>query len=128
MKLSTAQKAAHWWADQLRNKATLDNGDKSRAGAMTQALAELLQEKETAGITPEQISKFETILTAKLLLEDHRYFYFGVDYGPDRILAESAQQAGINPGMTVFPWKTTMSISDNVITVSCGYQGKAVEI
>jgi hypothetical protein len=123
-----AQKAAHWWADQLRGNAKLDNGDKSEAGAYTSIFAALLQSHERTRISNEQIYKFEQLLSAKLEKENPKFFCIGVDYHPDYELSQCALKAGINPGMATFPWKTMMYIQEESIRISVGYQCKPVEI
>lgn len=44
--------------------------------------------------------------------------YFSVDYGPDKILSDSAQEAGLK---MEFPWKTTMSLGADYVSVGYGY-------
>jgi len=128
MERETAQKAARWWADTIKNGAKLDNGDKSDTGFTTHMLATIAQAENK--ITEEQALLFEEALVEALL--DKKDILpcriLGCDYHPDRILAESAEKAGINPGMTTFPWKTNMWIKDGEIEVSEGYGAPPVKV
>ena len=126
MKSSTAKKAAKWWADQLRNGAKLDNGDKSDAGFTTHMLATLAQSNRN--IPEEKIILFENSLTKFVLDEKMTTVILGCDYHPDRQLLLASEEAGIEVGMTDFPWKTTMWIKDDVVEVSEGYGASSVKI
>ena len=129
MKLETAQKAAKWWADQLRDTAPLDNGDTSFNGAMLSVMAMMLQSVEKAKQTTDQIDAFERELANVIEQQDDQYYVsVSVDYHPDRILQCAAQKAGINLGMTTLPWKTSMSIKQDVVMVSCGYGAPTVTL
>ena len=130
MKRETAEKAAKWWADHLRNGARLDNGDNSETGAMTLMMALLCQQGERANQNTEQIDSFEAHLADVLMTEglDSNWVDTYVDYHPDHILSEAAQRAELDLGMTTLPWKTGMGIRDDVITVRCGYGAEAVQL
>lgn len=119
MKEQTAQRAAKWWADQLRGPAKLDNGDRSEKGAMTAVLAMMLQDVERSRIDTDKISIFESELAK--ILQERNPFSFGVDYHPDHILSDAAVAAGIDLGMSTLPWKTSMKFNDDDVRVSCGY-------
>ena len=125
MNINTAQRAAKWWANQLRGNATLDNGEHSPSGIMTMGLAAHLQKIEKQKQTPELIDKFELELT-KALTDAEHFWCVGVDYHPDMLLQEAADKAGLPLGMTSLPWKTTMWIKDDKISVSCGYGAEIV--
>lgn len=126
MNEQTAQKAAKWWADQLRGNAKLDNGDDSPQGGMVAAMAMLLQSKEKTRVSDEAIDKFEQEL-AKILIEKNTR-YLGVDYHPDHILSEAADRACLPLGMTTLPWKTSMYIDNDEVRVSCGYGAPSVTL
>lgn len=129
MNKETSQKAAKWWADQLRGGAKLDNGDKSETGAMTFMLAAMLQVQETALLDSIKIQKFEDCLSEILQETEARsYFSFGVDYHPDGILCDAAEKAGVSLGMTTLPWKTTMWINGDKVSVRCGYGAETVNL
>jgi hypothetical protein len=124
MNEQTAQKFAKWWADHLRCNAKLDNGDKSYQGAMTLGLASMLQEKEKAGQTLEQIDKFEKELAGLLLQDSRDFVYVSVDYAPDCMLSFAAEKANLQLGSTTLPWKTNMWINKDEIEIRCGYYGE----
>jgi len=128
MKRETAQKAAKWWADQLRGTARLDNGDHSQQGAMTAILASICQEAEKEHQTPEQIDAFEKELAQDIVGYNDEYFTISVDYHPDHILILAAEGAGITLGMTTLPWKTHMIFDKGTIKVACGYGTPYVEL
>ena len=128
MDKNIAQKAAKWWANQLRGTAKLDNGDPSNAGGMALMLATLLQADEKADQNNEHIDAFEQELTIILEREKDDYFHLGVDYHPDHVLQEAATKAELNLGMTSLPWKTTMWIMSGEIKVSEGYGAESVAI
>lgn len=127
MEEKTALKAAKWWADQLRSPAKLDNGDESLSGAMTFALATMLQESERKGLQNDKIDAFEKELAIMLQTKGDK-FILGVDYHPDKILHDAGTAAGLDLGMTGLPWKTVMWIDNNTVTVKCGYGAQIEEI
>ena len=127
MKKETAQKAAKWWADRLRSPAKLDNGDDSSTGAMTLMMATMLQTKERTRLDTAKIDAFEKELTQLIL--DSGYLTISVDYGPDWMLMQASEKAGLDLGMCTLPWKTTMWLNrDDTIKVAEGYRAEAVEI
>ncbi len=130
MQEETAQKAARWWADQLRKRAVLDNGEKSEVGIKTTMLAMWIQNDHE--FRPEdEVQAFETNLTTALVKSDDRdgtYFSFGVDYNPDVIFMDAAKMAGFQLGMTDLPWKTCMWIRENKVTVAEGYGAAPMEV
>lgn len=125
MEKETARKAARWWADFLRNGAPMDNGDKSNEGGMTMMLALLLQSQIQKGHTPQSIDRFEDLLVSRIMKENTRYI--GVDYHADPTLSECAKEAGIVVDGAL-PWKTSMWINGDKITVRCGYGAGIVEL
>lgn len=118
MNKETAQRAAKWWADFLRTRAPLDNGDRSRDGAMTVGIASILQGIENGKGKPDDADKFQSALAH--LLETRGFSYLSCDYGPDYILSEAAEVCGVHLGMTRLPWKTNMWIEGEKISVAVG--------
>ncbi len=113
--------AARWWADKLRNvePGNFDNGDKSGAGSFAMLMYSMLaMSKQPA---TETIDKFEERLaeTIKEQVEARGSMTLSVDYGPDDILGSLAQESGVSTNG--FPWKTTMRIETNKVSVSAGY-------
>ena len=122
-----AKVASKWWADQLRTPAMLDNGDPSETGAITHALALLAQSRSRQGRTPEQVDMFEEALYKNLLV--FNFYAIGCDYGPCKLLADSAKEVGFRLGMSCLPWKTQMFFLKNGgVEVSLGYGGDRVSI
>jgi len=141
MDKNVSQKAAKWWADQLRGTAKLDDGDNTLEGKMRAENAAMLQETEKQKQSPELINKFELELaniilvdnfdfelTNTIMMGQERIWKIGVDYHPDGLLQEAANRAGLPLEMTTLPWKTTMWIEDEKITVHCGYSAKLVTL
>lgn len=126
IKPKVARAAANWWAQQLRDEDPLvDNGDLEQS-----MLGSVAREKALDKITSEQISEFEEILTEKIQQERirGRDRYIKCDYGPPKILAEAAEEAGIESVRSAFPWKTGMWIETNRVLVSEGYNSDREEI
>ena len=121
MNKQTADKAAKWWADQLRRGAKLDNGDTSDTGFMTLMLATMLQDQTRDSQGDELIDAFERELS-NLLQDKNGRVIFGVDYNPDVILSEAARLAELPLSMASLPWKTTMMIYGDSVEVSHGYR------
>ena len=126
IKPEVARAAASWWARQLRD----DNPDVDNGDLMQSALGSLNRKNALDGVTPEQVTEFEENLVKTLLDEEIRGMdrYIACDYGPPAILAEAAEDAGIESVGSVFPWKTGMWIEENRVLVSEGYGADREEI
>ncbi len=128
MERKTAEKAAKWWADQLRGNAKLDNGDDSQTGGMAMMMTTILQAEEKSKRPAGAADKFEAALTDALCEKDDGRFWFGCDYSPDFFLSSVAKKAGVNLGRSSLPWKTSMWIEGGTVKVACGYGAAAVEL
>lgn len=129
MNEAIAQKAAKWWADHLRQPVTvLDNGDNSETGAMTFVMAMILQGVEKGKQDPATIDKFEQELAKKIQTLTGKWITVATDYGPDKILSDAAECAGLRLGMTTLPWKTIMWIEGDRILVAEGYGANQIEL
>lgn len=113
--------AAKWWADRLRN-IEVDNfniGEKNDVGlfAMIFGASFAINKKPSAS----NINKFEELLaeTIKEQVEVRGSLILSCDYHPNYILEDIAQKAGISKD--VFPWKTTMWITKDKVTVKARY-------
>lgn len=123
------ERAAHIWAESLR-QPKFDNGDPlSLAGAMAHQLA--------GAATDEQITLFKTKLFERLkFLRDHegeetgelskhghnKYhlpYHVGCDYGPDAVLAWAAHEAGVDAKL--LSWKSDVYINEDHVSASFGY-------
>lgn len=117
-----SEHASEWWVKKLQ-APVFDNGATDQANIMAQLLATLNHKAEPA----EKVLKFKETLKGiitKSLSSDRNSLYgmsFGVDYHPDRILAEALSKAGIEDNMSCLPWKTNMSILDGKIEARSGY-------
>lgn len=113
--------AAKWWADKLRNlgPGSFDNGDNSPASSFAMIFATML----ATDLKPSSkaIDFFEEKLAdvIKEIIETDGYLTLSVDYAPDYILSSIAQETGVSTD--VFPWKTTMRIEKDKVSVSAGY-------
>ncbi len=113
--------AAMWWAQVLQDPK-LDNGDDN---PMTAVLAALTKESTPSQPT-DRLEKFKELLIIKLNERVTEYgLSFGVDYHPDIILLECAEAAGLQTGLTDWPWKTHMWVSQTKVSVSYGYGAEA---
>lgn len=113
--------AAKWWADKFRNvgPGNFNNGDSSSAGGMAMIMATMLaMDSEPSA---QAIDLFEQKLadTIKEHVESRGSMTLSVDYGPDYILGSLARETGVSTNG--FPWKTTMWVEKDKVSVSAGY-------
>lgn len=112
---SAARAAAIWWAEQV-GAPTFRNVDENSGS---------LQDTIASGypVGAEQGEKFAAELEQAIggqLEGQHWNVHLGVDYGPDLMLAEAADKAGIDRSR--FPWKTRMSVHSDYVTAALGYR------
>lgn len=130
-----AATAAKWWADQLlaaqphlatQMGAEPDSPMNSPMGAVMAVLAQAQDRADD----PTKVEAFRAALEARILTSLERYpsLAFGVDYHPDRILSDAADDAGMPLGMTTLPWKTTMWVDDRGVRVSKGYGAASEDV
>lgn len=108
-----ARAAAHWWAERADGTAHHNNRGGDLASVFAGILADTMNTPPQCGA----LEKFEEILAEKIMTAEFPYMWSSiwVDYGPDQILAEAAQEAGIN--CANFPWKTGMHIDPEKKTI-----------
>lgn len=87
------------------------------------SLAPILAAMAPKNNAPDVLESFGVALKKSLLQEDadqgwYGKTYLGVDYGPDRTLADAAEEAGLQ---MQFPWKTSMHIYTDKVCFSIGY-------
>ena len=128
-----AQQAAGWWRKRLEGHGYLsdfDNGDRSQAGEIGQIMASMAALR-TPRPEPSRMAHFEQLLQELVFTRLWREpvpakpysLALSVDYGPEGVLGEVAQAAGV----TGFPWKTTMWVcwaadpTDCYVEVRAGY-------
>lgn len=101
-----ARAAAHWWAERVDGTAHHNNRGGDLASVFAGILADTMNEPPKVGA----LERFEEILAEKIMTAKYRMMRqsIWVDYGPDKILAEAAEEAGIS--CNNFPWKTGMYI------------------
>jgi len=115
------QVAAKWFADKFRNISpeNFDNGDivNSWNRKTAKLTAELALEHQPSDI---RIKKFEEELASFIANEVRKkgFLTLSVDYAPDYNLNKIAVKCGIKHNF--FPWKTTMKITADKVTVKSG--------
>jgi hypothetical protein len=127
--------AANRWAEQISgHKLNWDNGAQNEGDAeerrmenMMWMLGNINANSAREEVTPEKLQIFKDSLMRRVSEKYNKavqhypeyYVTLSVDYGPDELLYESAQEAGINSG--VFPCKTIMRIKSGKVTAKLGY-------
>jgi len=113
-----ARAAAHWWAERADGTAHHDNRGGDLVSIFAGILADTMNEPPKNGA----LERFEEILAEKIMTAESPYEWrsIWVDYAPERILAEAAEEAGIS--CNNFQWKTGMYIDleKGEITVRIG--------
>ena len=115
--------ASNWWADAIKNPS-FDNGD-----PFTSIFATLL----TADMdkpSNDKVEKFKKYLADEIrkgIIENPNYFTLSVDYDPDEHLSKAASKAHLDTSVASFPWKTTMFVTRDKVSVRAGY-GAAEEV
>lgn len=115
-------KTVMWWSEAIQKPLNQNNGDNSPNGGMAFMLMNLVASNAQESISPDKIKTFEESLTKRLMLivDRNRAQWLDVDYGPNQILRESAEEAKIDT--SVFPCKTWTRIGkENEVEVSMGY-------
>lgn len=95
---------AAYWANTLRAPKAQDNGADDVGGVASSMMADILR-KSTKAPSAEEIDRFEVVL--RDLLAKYRWCKVGVDYHPDRTLAQAIEESELPTSMATFPWKTT---------------------
>lgn len=113
--------AAEWWANKLRHIGPkhFDNGDDSTTGGYAMMMATVLAMEDQA--SNEAIKMFEKRLAEEIKehVKENGSMILSVDYAPDDVLGNIADECDIAPNG--FPWKTTMRIKEDRVSVSYGY-------
>lgn len=114
--------AAKWWADKCDGYTMHDNGAYDAANALAMMIADMMNKP----VSKAMKQSFTEHLSAKIQnkLEKAGYcklYYLDCDYSPCRILAEAANEVGID--LSNFPFKTGMRIypKEKKIVVYDGY-------
>lgn len=121
------EKAVSWWAGKLLDHQPHSNGDDSFTSVAVCFLADTMRQS----VTLDQLNTFKAAL-AKSIEEYAKSiqtfgFSIGSDYGPCKMLADAAAEAGIDRAN--FPFKTTMFFTEKEgVLVRDGYGAPAVRI
>ena len=113
------EKVAAWWTKVIQIPMNQDNGERG----MMEILMNTVSMNAQKELTPRNIALFKENLVKELLANKDSYFHktLSVDYHPDNVLSEVAQNSGIPLG--VFPCKSSSYISkENVAKAGRGYQ------
>lgn len=134
MNKQTAQRAAKWWADLLRNGGYWDANLEEHMREKFPDLAAEMDERQASleQHWHEMANVFEKALVNVLLDPprdaitggDHQpRVFFGVDYNPadDAVLSKAADLSFLHLTFSALPRKTLMQIRDDVIEVQQGY-------
>ena len=117
--------AAEWWAKVLTN-AKMDNGDNSMSGGIAAAMALSLRNPVNESQVETFISEFIKFYGDKAKEFRGSRIFITCDYGPDMNLLKIMNIARISGHNA--PWKTDMSIKDNIVKVSYGYCAEWVQV
>lgn len=115
---SAAEAGVMWWANALKSP----KHDAELEGSSAQIMEILLLHADCMRPTRE-FEQFREELQMQLQHALTRYgrLAVGVDYHPDQLLDTVATAVGLNLGMTDWPWKTMMWLSNDQVSVRCGY-------
>ena len=110
------EKAVSWWAGKLMDHQPHSNGDDSFTSVAVCFLADTMRQS----VTLDQLNTYAKSIQAF-------GFSIGSDYGPCKMLADAAAEAGIDRAN--FPFKTTMFFTEKEgVLVRDGYGAPAVRI
>lgn len=126
-KMTAAVAAANWWAEAIGSPkfdalGATRGQDRKETETMEMASMLAMLIASDSPVLQEAGAKFAVLLASKIeaSLTGRNYgVSLGVDYGPDRVLGETAQEAGVSGSR--FPWKTSMWVREDHVTVSAGY-------
>ena len=108
----TIEKAVSWWAGKLIDSQPHSNGDDS----INSVMACFIADAKRQDVTLDQLNVFKKALS-KHIKEGatERIFNLSIvcDYGPCKMLADAANEAGISTAN--FPFKTVMFLSEKEI-------------
>jgi hypothetical protein len=121
--MNTTEKAAAWWADQLRGPAKQDVGYES--GTMLRAFLAFGKEP----IDEERIVAFQAARTKAIDAARDQWgeCTVSVDYNADDTLEDAGDAAGIDLRLRL-PAKTVMWITPARVQVRCGYGADVVDL
>lgn len=123
--MTPGRAAAMWWAEQIgapiHKASTMDASDPDREyGEFVFMAMQVVSARHP--VTDGQGEAFVEALAPVIdgALEQTNWLSLGVDYGPDLMLANAAEQVGVD--LSRFPFKTHMSITPMYVTAALGYR------
>ena len=117
----TIEKAVSWWAGKLIDSQPHSNGDDS----INSVMACFIADAKRQDVTLDQLNVFKKALS-KHIKEGATERIFNL-YGPCKMLADAANEAGISTAN--FPFKTVMFLSEKEgVVVRDGYGAPPVRI
>lgn len=130
-KQDIADKAAGWWAKQLRGTKfdAFDAGDEQNSpGDMSWLLATFSAAKSRTSVSSEKVESFKKNLSDKILslLSEKDKTILSVDYGPDAYLDEVLRSVDLPSNL--LPRKTVMWISEKWVSVKFWYNWEVQEL
>lgn len=126
MDRGAAQAAAEWWVDRVRSVQPETDGlhpglSREQAFNATAQIALRGALIDAAPAIDEHTAQaFARELADAIAASEHETVRLAVDYSPDRILAQSAEAAGVHRAR--FPGKTTMRVRADHIIAKAGYK------
>ena len=116
--------ASKWWADKCDGYTMHDNGAYDATNALAMMIADIMNKPVSKATKQLFIEHLSAKIQNKLEKDGYNELYLDCDYSPCRILAEAANEVGIN--LSNFPFKTGMSIDpkEKKIIVYDGYGAK----
>lgn len=126
----TTDRAVELWKRMLRDPKYDNLGERRDQATgdeqFTSAMAETMTRMIPSNVADELLDKFGDELRERLLNPSGNFYEhltLDVDYGPCRMLRESAEAVGLQ---VQFPWKTIMHVYNDHVRVSCGYGAEPV--
>lgn len=129
--------AAAWWAEQLATPAVRHDVGDDTANVMSNTVAALVRRQRDQA----QIDAFREVLAEEIEKHVEQYSWrpeephFGsamraimVDYGPDPVLADAAEKAGLELKVLDLPMKTVMWINPGRVEVAAGYRSAPIVV
>jgi hypothetical protein len=117
--------AAAWWSERLRacKNSGLSDSERANPANSVYELGEMLMDLARPSVSEEQVERFRTALLRRLSeAAPFESRTLGVDYGADRLLADSLAEAEIPDRIGTLPIKTVMWLrDDNTVAVRYGY-------
>ena len=118
--------AANWWADQVGCPRFngLSHAERKSGDNTAYEMAEIMAATLVKPVADDVRERFVTLLVERIVNEQPFGLY--VDYGPDHILGDVGDAAGVPPHN--WPWKTSCHFRDGKVWARSGYAGEEQEL